>query len=186
MPVDNVRVTAQLLARILIAKVEDHDRLTAILERVPLVQDDPEWRCRSWIASALEAIDKDGKAVGTSNLNWSELNKPEGVTWLRRLLLGDISREIFRVPGLHGTCLRTKRPWLRSDCSDCWCALSFVRCSRMPMRLVYRSVNQNSPHHFCLVTSMSSSAEYVSRKRGRSSCQPVLMILPYQAEVYSQ
>lgn len=75
MPVNNVRVTAQLLARILIAKVEDHDRLTAILERVPLVQDDPKWRCRSWIASALEAIEKDGKAVGTSQLDWTKIEE---------------------------------------------------------------------------------------------------------------
>lgn len=75
MHVDNVRVTAQLLARILIAKVEDHDRLTAILERVPLVQDDPNWRCRSWIASALEAIKEDGKAVGTSDLDWTKIEQ---------------------------------------------------------------------------------------------------------------
>lgn len=52
MPVDNVRVTAQFFAHILIAKVEDHDRLTATLERVPIVQDDPKWRFWSWIASA--------------------------------------------------------------------------------------------------------------------------------------
>ena len=68
-PVDNVRMTAQLLARILIAKVEDLDRLHAILESVPVIQGDPTWRCRSWIADALEAIAKDGKAVGTSELD---------------------------------------------------------------------------------------------------------------------
>lgn len=74
-PLSNVKVTAQLLARILIAKVEDVDRLTAIFKSVPLVQDDPSWRCRSWIASALEAIAKDGKAVGTSELDWTKIEE---------------------------------------------------------------------------------------------------------------
>jgi hypothetical protein len=74
-PVADIRVTATLLARILVAKVEDPDRLTAILDRVPVVQDDANWRCRSWIASALEAIAKDGKAVGTSDLDWTNIEE---------------------------------------------------------------------------------------------------------------
>ena len=75
MPVDDVRSAVNLLARILIAKVEDVDRLTIILDRVPIIQDDPKWRCRSWIASALEAIAKDGKAVGTSELDWTRIEE---------------------------------------------------------------------------------------------------------------
>lgn len=71
----DVRSTNNLLARILIAKVEDLDRLNMILERVPVVQDDPNWRCTSWIASALEAIAMDGKAVGTSELDWKKIEE---------------------------------------------------------------------------------------------------------------
>lgn len=70
---ENVRSTTRLLARILIAKVEDHERLVTILRRTPIVQNDPDWRCRSWIASALGELEKDNKAVGTSQLNWSEI-----------------------------------------------------------------------------------------------------------------
>ncbi|EME42134.1 hypothetical protein DOTSEDRAFT_36062 [Dothistroma septosporum NZE10] len=66
---DNVRNTNSLLARILIAKVEDLTRLTTILRSVPVVQDDPNWRCRTWIATALSVLERDGKAVGTSQLN---------------------------------------------------------------------------------------------------------------------
>lgn len=74
-PVNNIRSTPQLLARILVAKVEDVDRLDAILDSVPLVQDDPNWRCRSWIASALEALAKDGKAIGTAELDWTKIEE---------------------------------------------------------------------------------------------------------------
>ena len=73
MLVDDVRSAVNLLARILIAKVEDTDRLISILDHLPIIQDDPKWRCRSWIASALEAVAKDGKAVGTSELDWTKI-----------------------------------------------------------------------------------------------------------------
>jgi hypothetical protein len=73
--VANIQVTVQLLARILIGKVEDLDRLDTILESVPVVQGDPNWRCKSWIVSAVEAIAKDGKAVGTSILDWAKIEE---------------------------------------------------------------------------------------------------------------
>ncbi|KAK0288901.1 hypothetical protein LTR91_018412 [Friedmanniomyces endolithicus] len=63
--------TTNLLARILIAKVEDHNRVVAILRSLPVVQDDPAWRCRAWIATALAELARDGKAVGTSQLDWA-------------------------------------------------------------------------------------------------------------------
>lgn len=69
----NVRTTASLLARIVVAKVEDQKRLTEILRNIPIVQNDPNWRCRSWIASSLAELAKDGKAVGTSQLEWEKV-----------------------------------------------------------------------------------------------------------------
>lgn len=69
----DVRVTNNLLARILIAKVEDFERLITILRSVPVVQDDPNWRCRTWIATALSVLERDGKAVGTSQLDWATI-----------------------------------------------------------------------------------------------------------------
>jgi PAB1-binding protein PBP1 len=62
-----------LLARILIAKVEDKARMERVLENVPIVQKDPSWRCRTSIINAVEALQKDGKALGTSKLDWDEI-----------------------------------------------------------------------------------------------------------------
>ncbi|RVX71708.1 hypothetical protein B0A52_03892 [Exophiala mesophila] len=62
----NVKSTNNLLVRILIAKIEDEARLVDILRNTPLVQDGPDWRCRSWIADAMLRIENDGKAVGTA------------------------------------------------------------------------------------------------------------------------
>ena len=71
----NVRMTHNLLARILIGKIENLERLNTILENVPVTRDDPQWRCRNWIASSLTAIKKDGKAVGTAQLDWNQIEE---------------------------------------------------------------------------------------------------------------
>lgn len=71
--VENVQNTNSLLARILVAKVEDKQRLIALLRRLPVVQNNPAWRCRTWIASALVEIVKDGKCVGTAELDWQKI-----------------------------------------------------------------------------------------------------------------
>lgn len=62
-----------LLARVLIAKVEDHEHLAAIVRSQPVVQNDPSWRCRTWIAGVLNELARDGKAVGTSELDWEKI-----------------------------------------------------------------------------------------------------------------
>ncbi|KAF4999146.1 hypothetical protein FDECE_11588 [Fusarium decemcellulare] len=72
-PLSNVRSTNNLLARILIAKVEDEDRLIEIIRNTTVVQNDPNWRCRTWVAEALSRIDKDGRAVGTAELDWGKI-----------------------------------------------------------------------------------------------------------------
>ncbi|KAF1843617.1 uncharacterized protein K460DRAFT_378720 [Cucurbitaria berberidis CBS 394.84] len=72
-PLENVRATNSLLARILIAKIEDEKRLIALIRELPVVQGDSNWRCRSWIASALAEISKDGKCVGTAELDWQKI-----------------------------------------------------------------------------------------------------------------
>jgi hypothetical protein len=70
---ENVRTTNNLLARILIAKIEDDQRLIALFRGLPVVQGDPNWRCRHWIANGLAKIAKDGKCVGTAELDWQEI-----------------------------------------------------------------------------------------------------------------
>ncbi|KAI1915960.1 hypothetical protein LOZ53_000867 [Ophidiomyces ophidiicola] len=50
----------RLLARILIGKVErSRDELDKSLESVAVVQDDPNWRCRTWAEHALTQLGKD-------------------------------------------------------------------------------------------------------------------------------
>lgn len=71
----NVRWTNNLLARILIAKTEDEQRLITLLRSLPVVQNDPDWRCRSWIANALEQIAKDDTCVGTAELEWLKIER---------------------------------------------------------------------------------------------------------------
>ncbi|KAH7360185.1 hypothetical protein BKA65DRAFT_448361 [Rhexocercosporidium sp. MPI-PUGE-AT-0058] len=71
--VSDVRATNTLLARIVIAKVEDEKRLINLLRNLPIVNGDPDWRCRSWLAQALVEIARDGKCVGTSELDWRKI-----------------------------------------------------------------------------------------------------------------
>ncbi|THW87989.1 hypothetical protein D6D15_06286 [Aureobasidium pullulans] len=71
----NVRFTNNLLARIMIAKVEDVERLERILQNVPVIQNDPEWRCRTWIKNALGELEKDGQVVGTAQLSWEKIER---------------------------------------------------------------------------------------------------------------
>ncbi|KAK8877672.1 hypothetical protein PGQ11_002618 [Apiospora arundinis] len=67
---ENVRSTATLLVRVVIAKIADERRLIQLLRQVPVVQDDPEWRCRTWVAQALRAIERDGHCVSSAVLDW--------------------------------------------------------------------------------------------------------------------
>lgn len=73
--VNNVQNTVTLLARIVIGKVKDGTRLIAILRGLSVVQNDPSWRCRTWVANALAELAKDGKALGTSQLDWAKVEE---------------------------------------------------------------------------------------------------------------
>ncbi|EHY60979.1 hypothetical protein ABEF92_004502 [Exophiala dermatitidis] len=71
--VSNVQNTNTLLARIVVAKVEDERRLVEIFRTTQVVQNDPQWRCRTWISDVLARLAIDGKAVGTSQLDWGKV-----------------------------------------------------------------------------------------------------------------
>jgi hypothetical protein len=47
--------------------------LVTIFRNVPVVQNDPNWRCRTWVANVLSDLARDGKAVGTSELSWQKI-----------------------------------------------------------------------------------------------------------------
>jgi len=71
---EDVRGTVNLLARILIAKIEDEKGLLKIMEETPVVQDDPSFTCRSWLIDVLMRMSKaDPKVVGTSELDWGNI-----------------------------------------------------------------------------------------------------------------
>ncbi|EFY90662.1 hypothetical protein MAC_03242 [Metarhizium acridum CQMa 102] len=71
----DVRSTNNLLVRILVAKVLDEARLANIFRAVPIVQNDTNWRCRTWIANAVAAVKQDGRAVGRAVLDWGEIER---------------------------------------------------------------------------------------------------------------
>ncbi|KAK5215747.1 hypothetical protein LTR47_009946 [Exophiala xenobiotica] len=47
--------------------------LAEIFRNTPVVQNDPNWRCRRWVADAMSRVANDSKAVGTAQLNWSKV-----------------------------------------------------------------------------------------------------------------
>ena len=71
----NVQNTTTLLVRVMIGKIENLARLITILRSIPVIQNDPGWRCRTWCTNALAAIAADGKAVGTSVLDWQRIEQ---------------------------------------------------------------------------------------------------------------
>lgn len=68
-PLASVQGSRNLLARIAIATVADEGRLAATLRRTPLVQDDPGWRCRAWVADALARVARE-PVVAHARLDW--------------------------------------------------------------------------------------------------------------------
>lgn len=72
----NVKSTASLLARFVIAKIENEKRLLKILRKTAIIQGDPNFRCRTWIADALSRISKaEPKVIGTSELDWNKIER---------------------------------------------------------------------------------------------------------------
>ncbi|TKA64549.1 hypothetical protein B0A49_09935 [Cryomyces minteri] len=66
----SMQATGQLLIRVLVAKITDRDRLLRSLRTVPIVKGDASWNCVSWVKEALGILREDGKAIGTSKLDW--------------------------------------------------------------------------------------------------------------------
>jgi len=65
-----LEATNMLLVRVLIGKVEQRDRLESLMGSVPVVQDNAAWNCVSWVKEALRKLQADGRAIGTSQLDW--------------------------------------------------------------------------------------------------------------------
>ncbi|KAI2084927.1 hypothetical protein LOZ36_004428 [Ophidiomyces ophidiicola] len=67
--------TAMLLGRIMVAKVTDGTQLHRSLAAVPIIQNNPEWTCRTWVKDAVASLEADGKSLGTRVTNWEEIEK---------------------------------------------------------------------------------------------------------------
>lgn len=62
--------TQMLLVRVMIAKIEDNDRMLQILRGIPIRGGDEGWNCVGWIREALLELQNDGKVLGTSVMEW--------------------------------------------------------------------------------------------------------------------
>lgn len=65
--------TQMLLVRICVGKVENIDRVKAILRSVPIRDNEEGWNCVYWVIEALKLLSDDGKAMGTSHLIWKDV-----------------------------------------------------------------------------------------------------------------
>jgi hypothetical protein len=57
--------TWNLLARLVVAKIETPDLIDSTLQYVPIIQGDPEWTGRIWVRNAFAAL-VEARAFGTS------------------------------------------------------------------------------------------------------------------------
>ncbi|TID19413.1 hypothetical protein E6O75_ATG06751 [Venturia nashicola] len=62
-----------LLTRVLVAKVANIERLDDVVHGIPVQQGNPGWNCVSWVQEALQALKEDGKALGTSIVDWKDV-----------------------------------------------------------------------------------------------------------------
>lgn len=60
-----------LLARVVVAKAVDRDRLLTVLRSVPVRQGVEGWNCVAWVREALELLREDGSVLGTAKLEWA-------------------------------------------------------------------------------------------------------------------
>jgi hypothetical protein len=67
----NLQPTNALLVRVMIGKIERKDRAVDIIRKTPIKSREPGWNCVIWIKEALAALQADGKALGTSNVDWN-------------------------------------------------------------------------------------------------------------------
>ena len=66
----SMMTTKMILVRILIAKVEDTEKLAQLLRKIPIRQGEPGWNCVLWVKEALSELEKSNKIIGTSVIEW--------------------------------------------------------------------------------------------------------------------
>jgi hypothetical protein len=59
----------------MIGSVEDKTRLVSVLRNTPIQQGQPGWNCVIWVKEVLAGLKDDGKAMGTSVLEWESVRE---------------------------------------------------------------------------------------------------------------
>lgn len=62
--------TQMVLVRILIAKIENTDKLAQLLRQIPIRQEQQGWNCVLWIKEALSQLEISKNIMGTSVIRW--------------------------------------------------------------------------------------------------------------------
>ncbi|EGP83554.1 uncharacterized protein MYCGRDRAFT_96713 [Zymoseptoria tritici IPO323] len=65
--------TAMILVRVVVGKVANTKRMQDVLESTPIRGAEPGWNCVAWVQEALERLQADGKALGTSATDWKSV-----------------------------------------------------------------------------------------------------------------
>lgn len=65
--------TQMILVRVLLAKIENKDKLVQILRQIPIRQGQEGWNCVFWVKEALENLERSKGVVGTSVIEWESV-----------------------------------------------------------------------------------------------------------------
>lgn len=104
----SVSVVARMYARILIAKIEDEDRLVHLLKATrapPAIPGDPaqmalraSWDSRVWVGEVLAALEAADGIVGTSVLDWQVVERTATHFVAGKMATGRYESEIMQLP----------------------------------------------------------------------------------------
>lgn len=65
--------TSAILVRIVVGKVANIERVNSVFRAVRVKSTEPSWNCVSWVQEALQGLEEDRKAIGTSKIDWSSV-----------------------------------------------------------------------------------------------------------------
>jgi hypothetical protein len=65
--------TRMLLVRVLIAKVEDSERLAGVMRQIPIGTRDQGWNCVTWVRDVLERLQREEKILGRKIIDWQKV-----------------------------------------------------------------------------------------------------------------
>lgn len=67
--------TQMILVRIMLAKIEQADRLRQLLRQIPIRQGEEGWNCVLWVKEALDNLERSKDVIGTCVLDWESVRE---------------------------------------------------------------------------------------------------------------